>query len=292
MRYEVGQASRVGDRMNNQDRTGLVERRDAVLLAVADGMGGHPAGDFAAETVVDKAREVFEGWPLPVRDPPALFREVIERAHKALVAFAQERGLSLNPGSTAVLCLVQEGRAHWAHVGDSRLYLLRNGQTLRRTRDQSYVESLYQQGLIGEEEMATHPLRSQVTECVGCQGQPPAMEVGRAQTLHRGDVLLLCSDGLWGALPDAELGELLAEGNLSAGIERAVQRAEWLAHPFGDNIAAVGLRLLESPVEEGTTAEEQERPSDREGPATLEDAIERIEEVMREYDDELTRDRH
>ena len=291
MRYEVGQASRVGDRMNNQDRACVVERGGAVLLAVADGMGGHPAGDMAAETVTGKAREAFESWPLPVRDPQALFREAIRRAHEVLAAFARERRLPLNPGSTAVLCLVQDGRAYWAHVGDSRLYLFRNGRTLVRTRDHSYVEGLFQQGLIAEQELATHPMRSQITECVGCQAQPPHVDAAKPQTLYEGDVLVLCTDGLWGAMEETQLAGFLEEGDVDTGVERAVQQAEWLAHPFSDNVAAVALRLLERPAEREDDRPEADDYGNDEGPATLEDAIERIEEVLREYGDELGRHR-
>lgn len=288
MRYEVGQASRVGDRMNNQDRACVVERNGAVLLAVADGMGGHPAGDMAAETVTGKVREVFESWPLPVQDPQALFREAVGRAHEALAAFARQRRLPLNPGSTAVFCLVQGGRAYWAHAGDSRLYLFRNGRMLLRTRDHSYVEGLFQQGLIGEAELATHPMRSQITECVGCQAQPPQLEAAKPQTLYAGDVLVLCTDGLWGAMAQERLAELLVAETLDAGVERAVQQAEWLAHPFSDNVAAVALRLLERPGEPEEAEAGSEECGYEAAPATLEDAIERIQEAIREYDDELS----
>lgn len=292
MEYEVAQSTRIGDRNGNQDRARILERAGEVLLVVADGMGGHPDGELAARTLVDKASEAFHagGGARPSR----LFRQAIEATHEALLAHARGEGLPVSPGTTAVLCLIREGRAHWAHVGDSRLYLFRNGRAIYRTRDHSYVEDLFQQGLIDESELAVHPMRAQITECVGCQEHPPPIDEAKPHTLHAGDTLLLCTDGLWEAVATAQVAAALGEGPLQPAVERLTEAAEYRNHPTSDNITAAAFRYRGAGAPRGRAGDTAAKPApaatEAEPPAAndpLQEAIERIQKAFQAYRDEV-----
>lgn len=244
MHYDTGVANHLGNRNSNQDRFDIVETDEGVLLVLADGMGGHFGGDVAAQALVDVARDRYLNVMRPVAQPGRFLTEVILATHEALVSYATEQNLGSIPGTTAVLCLIQHGRMDWAHVGDSRLYLFRDGLPVFRTTDHSYVEQLYRQGIIRRSEQDTHPRRNHITQCIGAMPQAPEVEVGKGKVLRLGDIVLLCSDGLWGALDDAQLGLMLQEqGRLDDVLERMAMRAEQISYPHSDNISVVALRL-------------------------------------------------
>src|SRR3954464_1469581 len=128
MRFSIYQESREGARKVNQDRVGYCYSRDAVLMVVADGLGGHLQGDLAAHLVVQFMIEAFQRTARPrLADPTAFLQAGIIDAHLALVTHALERELPETPRTTCVAAIVQDGMAYWAHVGDSRLYHLREG---------------------------------------------------------------------------------------------------------------------------------------------------------------------
>ena len=183
----------------------------------------------------------------------------------------------------------------WAHVGDSRLYLFRGGVPVFRTVDHSYVEQLYQQGVISRSEQDSHPRRNHVTQCIGCLPQEPEVEVGKGKLLLKDDVILLCSDGLWAALDDGQLGAMLEGDSLDEMAERMATRAEQLAYPHSDNISILALRLTSL---ERRAAPKPKNPAGSKAQAAkaagvdadkLKNAIEQIEEVLRTYGDELKR---
>jgi len=300
MHYETGVANHLGNRNSNQDRFDIVETDEGVLLVLADGMGGHFGGDVAAQALVDIARDRYLNVMRPVAQPGRFLTEVIQATHEALVSYAAEQNLGNIPGTTAVLCLIQHGHMDWAHVGDSRLYLFRSGLPVFRTTDHSYVEQLYQQGIIRRSEQDTHPRRNHITQCIGAMPQAPEVEVGKGKALRLGDIVLLCSDGLWGALDDAQLGLMLQdEGSLDDVLERMAMRAEQISYPHSDNISVVALRLTslapaaprprppEPPKPAPPPEPKQETP--RVDDDKLKSAIEQIEEALRTYQDELKR---
>jgi serine/threonine protein phosphatase PrpC len=297
MRYEIGQANRLGNRASNEDRFAAFERETSVLLVLADGMGGHAGGEWAAQALVDIANETFSRAVLPVVDPADLLKKIVERTHEAIQEFAAENDPGSPPGTTGVLCLVQDGTANWAHVGDSRLYVFREGLPLYRTRDHSYVEKLYSRGEIRRSDKSFHPMRNQITQCIGCLSQVPQVESSKPTPLCESDVILLCSDGLWGALEDMQLAAAFIDGNLEQTTQRIAEDAERNSYPHSDNISVLAMRILELKRENeedaelfdpGISALPPLKPT-RPQPEKLQDAIEQIEQVIKKYEKEMNR---
>jgi len=285
LEYEIGQANRLGNRNTNQDRFAVAETEHSTLLILADGMGGQAGGEMAAELLVDYARETFLNSRQPLEKPETFFTHVIRHAHRAIGQLAVERDLPSAPGTTGVLCLIQEGQAQWAHVGDSRLYIFRNDIPLYRTRDHSYVERLYERGDIDISDKSTHPMRNHITQCIGCLPQQPHVEVSRPTLLQPRDVILLCSDGLWGPLEDLQIGTMLKEGSLEEALDWMAEEAERLSYPQSDNISAVALRYRGAESAETDSGSKKKRDAGDKEP--VRDAIEEIEEVIRKYEDEM-----
>ena len=139
MRFTIFQDSRKGSRRVNQDRIAYTYGRDTLLLVVADGMGGHAGGEIAAQICVRLFIERFQREAKPVlKNPFKFLQDSMTRAHQALGSYANQFSMLETPRTTCVACVVQAGHAYWAHVGDSRLYLYRDGQADRR--DQGPLE--------------------------------------------------------------------------------------------------------------------------------------------------------
>ncbi len=232
-------SDRGGVRAENQDAALLVEL-DAVpgcVLVVADGMGGHPDGRVAAELATRTAAEALRA----AEEPPAALAAAVAAANLAIGerAVPDERGRSL--GTTLVVAVVSGGRASLANVGDSRAYLVRRGVATQVSVDHSWVAEQVRAGILTEEEAVRHPRRSRVTRALlGATVEPDLFEVA----MRPGDVLLLCSDGLWESLPAARIGELLDQpavpvDALAAGLVDAA-----LAAGSTDNVTAAVLRAL------------------------------------------------
>jgi serine/threonine protein phosphatase PrpC len=226
MRFSVYQNSRVGGRQYNQDRVAYAYTDEALLLVLADGMGGHLHGELAAEITVNTYMQAFEQVAHPcVSEPEKFLGETMRNAHNAIVKFAQEHQLGGNPGTTCVAALVQDDKVCWAHAGDSRLYLLRGGVIAAVTHDHSVVQQWADMGIISTGEMKTHPERNKITNCLGGVGELFYAEPTAAVPLQSGDVLLLCSDGLWSPLVDKEI----ATGFLSAPLEATLNQLMGMA---------------------------------------------------------------
>ena len=243
MNIETAEATRLGDRKVNQDRCCVVIGDSAVLLAVADGMGGHKGGELAAQAAIDSfVRSFKRERPLASNTREFLTASIAE-AHREVFAIGADVPFDHRPRTTIVLCIVADGVARWAHVGDSRAYLLRGGAVHARTRDHSAVESLYQQGQITEAQMLRHPLRNMVERCLGGEAEEPECEIGEAVPLVLGDVLLLCSDGVWAPLDEPTVGRLCDEGtDLGDTLDEICDAATKTAAPHSDNTTAVAIR--------------------------------------------------
>src|SRR5512139_937480 len=123
MRFTVYQVSRRGGREKNEDRMGYCYTRDAGLFALADGMGGHPQGEVAAQLALQTLAACFQRDAAPrLADPQRFLHEAVLAAHRELLQYAQQRGMADTPRTTVVACILQGGAVHWAHCGDSRLY--------------------------------------------------------------------------------------------------------------------------------------------------------------------------
>jgi len=287
MRLETGQINRLGDRDENQDRYLLIEDDSGLLLAVADGMGGHARGDLAAQAFVDVLSRRFrnrDGLERPEQFLGDCFRE----AHRSIVAVGRAQKPAVRPLTTAVACLIQGATAHWAHVGDSRLYLLRDGRVLTRTRDHTHVADLIESGLITEERARRHPLRNQVNRCLGGGSQPLLVSAVPCVYLQEGDVVLLCSDGLWSALPDSRFLALLDASDVAAELDVLSREAECICYPKSDNITAVAIRWQ---GEISDVAGPRRRKLAHWEPPSAEDpvarAIAEIEQALQEYQREM-----
>lgn len=288
MIYELGHANRLGNRNTNQDRFQAIETDEGVLLVLGDGMGGQAHGEVAAQILVDTAKRLYSDAKRPIKEPRLFLEKVIRTAHKVIVDFGEQQTPPVTPGTTAVLCLVQECKAVWAHVGDSRLYLFQNGLPIYRTTDHSFVEMLYQKGEISRRELETHPKRNQITQCLGGGlVDEPDPTISNPVTLQLEDVILMCTDGLWGPMDDAVMGNLLCgPGNLDDIINAMAQEAEHLSYPNSDNISVLALRLL-STAGKSKEAEGAKRQTIKGSGDKLEDAIAEIEAMIKQYEGEI-----
>ena len=257
MNYTHAEESRIGARRANQDRVGHWASGGAVLLAVADGMGGHANGELAAQVAIDVLGRAFRQEAAPcLAQPERFLPRVFATAHAAIHRIAAERRLLESPRTVLVACLVQGGRAYWAHTGDCRLYLFRKGRLVARTRDHSVVQQLIDQGRIREEAAASHPDRNRLLECLGGE-QAPRVDTG-GERLAKDDIVLLCSDGLWGPLTQRQMLNALLTRPLGEAVGELAALAEQRAGRECDNTSVVALAW----------GEEQSREAE-EGPSTV-----------------------
>ncbi len=286
MPWEHASANRLGNRPLNQDRCAVVVAGGTALAVVADGMGGHPRGELAAEVAVQTFVRRFEAGPeAAARAPRAFLREAAAAAHEAVVAAGRAESPPVDPRTTLVACLARPDHAWWLHAGDSRLYLLRGGGIAARTRDHTYVATLEAEGLLAPEEAARHPLRNYVLESLG--GEPPPHPDTDESPLQPGDVLLACSDGLWSAVPGAGLAALGQAEALAPALELLVAEAEAAAFPYADNATAVALRWrgpAPAPVRERGEGAGHGRDAGPGAPPTLEEAIRTLREALAEHE--------
>ena len=246
MQIEYAKVSALGDRQDNQDRAAVVVSEEAALLLVFDGMGGHSDGAVAAETGLKVVQDLFVESKQPIFDPQGFLYMALSRAHDEVVRVGAGVAVDFRPRATCAVCLVQEGGAFWAHIGDSRIYQVRDGQVLGRSRDHSHVEVLIQEGAISEEEAQDHPMRNFVECCIGGDAPVPDMSITNRRQLESGDVLLACSDGLWSGLSDADMAEIGIPGdnNLIENLKNLSMKALNVNSPYSDNTTGTALRWI------------------------------------------------
>ena len=246
MQIEYAKVSALGDRQDNQDRAAIVVSEDAALLLVFDGMGGHSDGAVAAETGLKTVQDLFVEAQQPIFDPQGFLYMALSRAHDEVVRVGADVAVDFRPRATCAICLVQEGGAFWAHIGDSRIYQVRDGEVLSRSRDHSHVEVLIQEGAISEEEAQDHPMRNFVECCIGGDAPVPDMSITGRKSLESGDVLLACSDGLWSGLSDDDMAAIGTPGdnNLVENLKNLSMKALNVNSPYSDNTTGTALRWI------------------------------------------------
>lgn len=247
--YQYAQHSIPGARSTNQDRVGVAERPNGLLMIVADGLGGHVGGELAAETLVSTTLRLYGKVHEPViANPSAFLALTLMQAHKTVVAQGRRHQPPIEPRTTCIACLIQNGYAYWAHVGDSRLYHFSHGQLRARTEDHTTVEMLRRDGVISEDEMRTHPHKGRLLQSLG-GGGTPSITLGPETKLAADDMLLLCSDGLWEALTASEIAAYMHKDRpLQDLIEDVLAIAERRMGTEADNVSAVCLRWQRAPT--------------------------------------------
>ncbi len=302
MRFSVYQVSRRGGRSNNEDRVGYCYTRDSVLLGLADGMGGHPRGDVAAQIALTTVSGMFQREAQPTLDDPRAFlRRAVQTAHEHIHRYARDQRLEDFPRTTIVLCVLQGGTAQWAHVGDSRLYYLREGSLLTRTLDHSHAEQRMLQTIPGAAAaQSSQPRTANRNVLYTCLGSPqaPFIEIGVPQKLRTGDLIMLCSDGLWSQIDESSIVSVLSARALSDAVPELVERAlrnrsaesdnvtalaiEWEADTERDSTQGVSTQNLAPGVFASTfQAELRDMPVDDLDDAAIERSIAEINEAIR-----------
>ena len=242
MRFTIFQDSHIGGRKVNQDRVAYSYSKEILLMVIADGMGGHARGEIAAEISVNTITTRFqqEGARGMLRRPKEFLESSIQSAHRAIVAFADENQMLECPRTTVVVCLVQNGKACWAHSGDSRLYVFREGALATATLDHSRVQQLMDAGLLTPEGAAVHPDRNKIYNCLGGV-LPPAITLSEDWPLRVGDTILLSTDGFWAPLPSALIAKRLLRENILELVPNLLIEAEDKAGADSDNLSVISL---------------------------------------------------
>ncbi len=285
IRYQTARMTLIGNRSTNQDRCTLIESINSALICLADGMGGHPKGEIAAQILMNVCTQTFTEARKPIQDPATFLSEVMNAAHEQIIAYGKAQAPAIKPRTTAVIALIQDNTVYWAHAGDSRFYLFRGKKILSRTTDHSYVELLRKQGAITPSECAAHPQRNYVTRCLGGNRLPVDFSHGKPTPLLPGDILLLCSDGLWGTLDNSSLARgICTDEPLSERVKHLVQRAGTTAAPESDNITAIALQWIagvpSSPLHKLTI----NKPSDtNDQQSTLNQAVDDLRNTIKSF---------
>lgn len=239
MKFSVFQVSRKGGRDKNEDRMGYCYTRQSGLFLLADGMGGHPQGEVAAQLALQAISAMFQKEATPtLPDIAAFLTSAAMAAHRQILRYSIEKGMLDTPRTTIVAAVVQAGAVTWLHCGDSRLYLVRQGELLARTRDHSFLE---------QSKTPTAGLKlPEVTNrnvLFTCLGSPtkPVFDIAAPMVLQQGDKLMLCSDGLWGSLSDEEITYHLGHKPVSEAVPDLVEKALTKAGDSSDNVTCIAL---------------------------------------------------
>jgi serine/threonine protein phosphatase PrpC len=249
VKFTIYQESRLGKRRNNEDRMAHCYSRKALLMVIADGMGGHYYGEIAAQIAVQTLIESFRREAKPkVRDPFLFLQRTINNAHHAISDFTLTHHLNDSPRTTCVACIIQENVAYWAHVGDSRLYFMRGGKILFRTRDHSRIQLLMDKGEINEQQAAIHPERNKIYSCLG-GSEVPDISFSRKTPMNSGDTILLCTDGLWGVLPEKTMISSLKSDDLRQSVPKLLKQTDKEGGANADNFSVVAVRWGDSYID-------------------------------------------
>lgn len=199
--------TRQGGRQENQDNAGFVDTPIGLLLVVCDGMGGGPGGRTASRMAVDQILTVLEDVAEHTNKADAL-RFAIEKANELVFAKSAEEEQLRGMGTTVAAMIIGEDAAVVAHVGDTRIYQLRKGRIIYRSKDHSVVAALVEEGRLTEEEARNHPQSNIVTKVLGVR---PTVDIDIDElAFQRGDRFVLCTDGIWGTQPQEKLLEALS----------------------------------------------------------------------------------
>lgn len=216
-----------------------LERKGEIFI-VADGMGGHEGGQEASHIAVEAIQETYAA--IREGDPQAALTAGFHEAHRQIVEYALQHPQLRGMGTTATAAVVVAQHLYYAHVGDSRLYLVRDNKLSRLTHDHSYVSRLVENGTITPEEAEVHPQRHVLTAALGV-GQEVAPDAPQAPVeLRSGDTLVVCTDGLWGLVSESEIQNEVSAGKPAEACRALIAMAKDRGGP--DNITLQVARIL------------------------------------------------
>ena len=235
MKFSVFQVSRKGGRLKNEDRMGYCYTRESGLFVLADGMGGHPEGEVAAQIALQSIAALYQREARPtLKDVKSFLSSAIMAAHQQVMRYAGNKGMLDTPRTTVVAAVLQDNTATWVHCGDSRLYVIRDGELLMRTRDHSHAE----RPRAGAGPEAVN--RNLLLTCLGSP-TPPLYDVSQPLALHQGDKIMLCSDGLWGVMDEMQIVRVLTTHRVSDAAPELVEMALRRGGAQGDNVTMIAL---------------------------------------------------
>ncbi len=218
------QISEKGERKNNEDCIAVYERENAYLFVLCDGLGGHGAGDVASSTVVECAKVAFHS---DISDTKSLFEEITKSAQVALYKKQKEVNKFGAFKTTMTLLHIKDDLAHFAHIGDSRIYRFDGAKKTERTLDHSVPQMLVMQGEIKDEDIRQHEDRNRLTRVIGNGEELPKITISQVAKINPETRFLLCSDGLWEYVTDEEMESFLADSkNTKAWLNKLVKIAK------------------------------------------------------------------
>ena len=244
MKFEIAARTDIGSRSEQQDRIKVLEKHGRVLVALADGAGGHADGAQAAQTFIDVSETQFDqlGERGQALDETSLFdwlKATILTAHKKISTSGKS---SARSHSTCVLLLLDDSTAAWAHVGDSRLYGFKHGQLAFRTLDHSVIEVLKMKGRISDDEVRNHPDQNKLLSSIGGKVEPD-IDVDSRQ-LEIGDAFLVASDGVWARVGQHAMESAVCAASLVDSTKSMIDQAKENAGEKCDNVTVAIVRVV------------------------------------------------
>ena len=243
LHLEIASCSEVGGRSRNEDDLRVGQSGGTHFAVLSDGAGGHGHGQMASDIVVRTVALALQHSDTFACEP---LRLALTQAHQALV---REQGAALahqrmHATVVALWLDVEREQALWAHLGDSRLYLLRGGRALQLTRDDSLVQQLVDAGMLSAQEARTHPKKNQLLQALGSRDLDRVHACEGPLPLQHGDAFLLCSDGWWERLEGPDLVHSLAQASTAQDwVARMRDQVAAGARPGQDNYSAIAVRL-------------------------------------------------
>ncbi len=234
-------------RENNEDSFSYWEpktdeefERKGRLAVIADGIGGYEGGQEASRLAVQTVRDIYSSTSNG--DPQAALQGALQAAHESIRNYADGHPGHNGMGTTCTAVVLKGDALHFAHVGDSRLYLSRGGEISQLTRDHSYVSRLLESGLISGKEAENHPQRHILTAALGTGHELVLQTPDFPVPLENGDILILCTDGLWGQVSPGEISGAVATKSALEACRELINLARQRGAP--DNITLQVLRHL------------------------------------------------
>lgn len=212
--------SEIGSRENNEDSFMIARKNNAIIVAVADGLGGHGRGEVASATVIHKLKEYFNNREISENSGLIEFLQgAITFAQKELMVKQAKLSAKNEMKTTLVLLTVAHDCLCWGHVGDSRLYAFKNGRLAERTLDHSIPQMLVLSKEISERKIRHHPQRNMLLRVLGVEWEKPQYAISEVKNVSDYDALLICSDGFW---------ELISEREMCKYLRKSKTVHEWL----------------------------------------------------------------